>query len=235
MTGKLPSGEDPERFVVHPDGKRLFVANENDNVVSVLDIEKRKVVEEIQVGVEPEGMAVSPDGRLVVCTSETTSMVHVIDAATYQVIDNVLIDTRPRAAAFSADGKEIWLTSELRGTATVIGADDRAVRGTIEFSVQGVPREQVQAVGVALTREGRAYVALGPANRVAEVDAKSLKVLRYYLVGQRVWNLALSGDEKRLYTANGNSGDVSVIDLERQEVVKSVPVGRSPWGVAVGP
>src|SRR3712207_8672781 len=97
-------------------------------------------------------MAVSPDGRLVVCTSETTSMVHVIDAATYQVIDNVLIDTRPRAAAFSPDGKEIWLTSELRGTATVIGADDRAVRGTIEFAVQGVPREQVQ-IGRASCRE----------------------------------------------------------------------------------
>jgi YVTN family beta-propeller protein len=79
-------------------------------------------------------------------------------------------------------------------------------------------------------------VALGPANRVAEIETKtSLKVLRYYLVGQRVWNIALSADEKRLYTANGNSGDVTVIDLERRETVKSIPVGRSPWGVAVGP
>jgi YVTN family beta-propeller protein len=99
-----------------------------------------------------------------------------------------------------------------------------------------VPRELVQAVGIQLTRDGtRAFVALGPANRVAEVDARSFKVLRTYLVGQRVWHIALSPDERRLYTANGNSSDVSVIDLARGEVVKSLGVGRSPWGVVVGP
>jgi DNA-binding beta-propeller fold protein YncE len=74
----------------------------------VLDLEARKVVEEIQVGVEPEGMAVSPDGTLVVCTSETTSMAHFIDAGTYEVVDNVLVDTRPRVAAFTPDGKQVW-------------------------------------------------------------------------------------------------------------------------------
>jgi YVTN family beta-propeller protein len=102
--------------------------------------------------------------------------------------------------------------------------------------VPGVPRELVQAVGIQLTPDGsRAYVALGPANRVAEIDARTFKVLRTYLVGQRVWHIALSPDGRRLYTANGNSSDVSVIDLERSEVVKTVGVGRSPWGVVVAP
>ena len=59
----------------------------------------------------------------------------------------------------------------------------------ITFEVPGVPRELVQAVGVQLTRDGsRAYVALGPSNRVAKVDAKSFKVLRTYLVtGAKAW------------------------------------------------
>jgi PQQ-dependent catabolism-associated beta-propeller protein len=231
----LPSGEDPELFVVHPDGKRLFVANENDSLVSVLEIEPKKVIGEIQVGVEPEGMAVSPDGQLVVCTSETTSMAHFLDASTYEVVDNVLVDTRPRAAAFTPDGKQVWVSSELRGTVSVIGVQSRAIDAVVEFAIPGVPRELVQAVGIAHGRDGRAYVALGPANRVAEVDGKSLKILRYYLVGQRVWHIALSADEKRLYAANGGSGDVTVIDLERREPVKSIAVGRSPWGVVTAP
>ena len=97
------------------------------------------------------------------------------------------------------------------------------------FEVPSVSPELVQAVGIQLTRGGtRAYVALGPANRVAEVDAKSYKLLHTYLVGQRVWQLALSPDERRLYTANGASNDVSVIDLEQGRVIKSMPVGRSP-------
>ena len=94
----------------------------------------------------------------------------------------------------------------------------------------------MQAVGIQLTADGsRAYVALGPANRVAEIDAKSFKVLRLYLVGQRVWHIALSPDDKRLYTANGNSSDVSIIDLAQQAVVKTIGVGRSPWGIVVAP
>jgi YVTN family beta-propeller protein len=55
------------------------------------------------------------------------------------------------------------------------------------------------------------------------------------LVGQRVWNLAFSPDQKQLYTTNGISNDVSIINLVEQKVVKSVAVGRYPWGVAVKP
>ena len=38
ITGKLPSGPDPERFDTSPDGKFLYIANENDNKVSTLDV-----------------------------------------------------------------------------------------------------------------------------------------------------------------------------------------------------
>jgi YVTN family beta-propeller protein len=163
-------------------------------------------------------------------------MLHVIDAETLELVDNLLVDTRPRVAQISPDNRRIWVSSELRGTVTVFDAASREQVGKVGFAIPGVTREQVQAVGIQLTRDGtRAFVALGPANRVAEIDASTFQVRRYYLVGQRVWHLAFSPDEKRLYTANGNSSDVSVIDLERQEVVKSIGVGRSPWGVVVAP
>jgi YVTN family beta-propeller protein len=87
-----------------------------------------------------------------------------------------------------------------------------------------------------MTNDGkRAFVALGPPNRIAEVDPATFGVKKYYLVGQRVWNLALSPDEKRLYTTNGVSSDVSVIDLEANKVIKSLGVGRAPWGVIAKP
>ncbi len=53
------------------------------------------------------------------------------------------------------------------------------------------------------------------------------------MVGQRVWQIALTPDEKLLFTTNGVSNDVSVIDVERLKVIKSIPVGRFPWGVGV--
>lgn len=91
-------------------------------------------------------------------------------------------------------------------------------------------------MGIALTSDGRyAFIALGPANHIAVVDAHTYEVLDYLLVGRRVWQLDLDRDETYLYATNGVSGDVSVIDVDRLEVVKSIKVGRYPWGVVVDP
>jgi YVTN family beta-propeller protein len=70
---------------------------------------------------------------------------------------------------------------------------------------------------------------------VAVINAQTFTVEKYLLVGQRVWNLAFSPDQKRLYTTNGRSHDISIIDLLEHKVTKSIAVGRFPWGVAVKP
>ena len=62
---------------------------------------------------------------------------------------------------------------------------------------------------------------------------ETFEVEKYLLVGQRVWQMAFTPDEKLLFTTNGNSNDVSVIDVESLKVIKSIPVGEQPWGVVV--
>ena len=192
----LPSGTDPEFFALDPDGKLLYVANEDDNLVTIVDIEEGAVVTEIPVGVEPEGMGISPDGKYLVNTSETTSMAHVIDTAKRAVVANILVDSRPRRAVWTADGAQFWVSAEVGGTVSVIDAAKRQIVKKISFAVPGVPTEAIQPVGIAITKDRKlAFAALGPANRVAVVDAQSYEVLRYLLVGQRVWSLAFSPDQ----------------------------------------
>jgi DNA-binding beta-propeller fold protein YncE len=136
-------------------------------------------------------------------------MAHFIDAATHKVVANVLVGSRPRVARFTADGAQVWVSAEIGGTVSVIDVETHAVVHTIGFEIPGVPGESIQAVGIALAPDRSVgFIALGPSNRVAVVDAKSYQVRKYLLVGQRVWNL---------------------------RVVKSVPVGRLPWGVVVAP
>ena len=45
------------------------------------------------------------------------------------------------------------------------------------------------------------------------VDGVTASVLKYLLVGQRVWHGDFTPDEKYLVVANGVSNDVSVIDV----------------------
>jgi PQQ-dependent catabolism-associated beta-propeller protein len=204
--------------------------------VTVIDLAKKKVIKQIKVGVEPEGITVSPDNKWLISASETTNMVHWIDVKTQEIVDNTLVDPRPRFVTFTPDSQQLWVTSEMAGNLMVLDANTKQAVKTINFSIQGVTKEKIQPVGIVIDKNRtHAYVALGPANRVAVVNAQTLEVEKYLLVGSRVWNLAFSPDQKRLYTTNGVSNDMSIIDLESQIVTKSVGVGTYPWGVAVKP
>jgi PQQ-dependent catabolism-associated beta-propeller protein len=188
----------------------------------------------VQVGVEPEGMGMSPDGKILVNTSETTNMAHFIDTATREIVANVLVDARPRYAEFKRDGSELWVSAEIGGTVSVIDPAKREVKKKITFEIPGLRREAIQPVGVNLTRDGKTgFVALGPANRIAVVDGMTHQVTKYLLVGQRVWHMALTPDEKYLLSTNGVSNDVSVIDVASLRVIKTIQVGELPWGVTI--
>ncbi|MEO1206009.1 MAG: YVTN family beta-propeller repeat protein [Pseudomonadota bacterium] len=231
----LPSGPDPELFELHPSGNPLYIANEDDNIVTVVDIDKGTILAEVPVGVEPEGMGVSPDGKYVVNTSETTNMAHFIDTTTNETVANILVDNRPRVAQFTPDGKLLWVSAEIGGTVTIIDVATKEPIHKINFAIQGINADAIQPVGVRINKAGtKAYVALGPANRVAIVDAKTYEVEKYILTGQRVWNLAFTPDEKYIYTTNGVSNDVTVIDVAKERAVRSIRVGRYPWGVVTG-
>ena len=177
IVGDLPSGPDPETFALHVSGNPLYVSNEDDNMVTVIDVPTRKVIAQIPTGVEPEGMAVSPDGKTIVNTSETTNMAHFLDYETRKMVAGVLVDARPRVAMFKHDGSEVWVSSELGGTVSVIDPVKHVVTHKISFEVQGLRAEAIQPVGIRFTNDdATAFVALGPANRVAVIDAKTYKV-----------------------------------------------------------
>jgi PQQ-dependent catabolism-associated beta-propeller protein len=172
VIANLPSGPDPELFVLSPNGKVLYVANENDNTVTIIDMERRVRLGEVQVGVEPEGMGISPDGKILVNTSETTNMAHFIDTDARKIIANVLVDSRPRFAAFKSDGSELWVSSEVGGTVSIIDPVRHQVTKKINFAIPGLRSEAIQPVGINITKDRKTgFVALGPANRVAVIDA----------------------------------------------------------------
>ena len=203
---------------------------------TVIDTQKRTVVAQVEVGTEPEGMAISPDGKWAINTSETSGMVHWIDTKTYEIVDNTPVPQRPRYAQFDKSGAKLWISSEIGGAVTVLDVATRQPLKTIDFSIRGVPRDQIQPVGIKLTSDGRyAFVALGPASHVAVIDARTYEVVKYIVTGRRVWHLAFSADESRLFTTNGLSGDVTVIDTSKLTAIKSIRTGRYPWGVVVLP
>ena len=152
------------------------------------------------------------------------------------IVGYILVDQRPRHAEFTHDGKKLWVSSEIGGTVAVIGIATQAVEKKISFEIPGVSRDNIQPVGIEMTKDGKtAFVALGPANRVAVIDISKLEVVSYILVGQRVWHMVLTPEDDLLFTTNGVSNDVTAVDVKTLKPLKSIKVGRYPWGAAMRP
>jgi YVTN family beta-propeller protein len=118
----------------------------------------------------------------------------------------------------------------------VFDAATRQITKMIDLTETFDIEQPVQAIEMRATKdESRVFVAMGRANRVAELDPASGKVLRWWPTGERTWGIGLSPDETRLYAASGLSGTLTIIDLTRNKVMATVKLGGRPWGAVAAP
>ena len=231
----LEAGEDPEIFSIDPSGKILVAANEDDNEVTVTNLDTGKRIRTIEdVGIEPEGITFRNDGKLVFVTSEVTNTIIIVDPWSGEILDEVLVGNRPRRGIVTPDDREYWVTNELGGTVTILDAQNFEVLGEVVFEKRGMREGDINPVDFAMTKDGKtAYITLGRARHVAIVDVASREVTDYVLAGDRVWGAALTSDEKFLVVTNGASDDVTIIDTIKKVAVNSIAVGRTPHTVRI--
>jgi YVTN family beta-propeller protein len=226
----LPGGQDPETFDFTPDGRALYIANEETAELSKLDVASGKITQRIAVGRQPEGVSVRPDGAEVYVTCEEDNEVVAVSTNKGQVLAHIPVGKRPRAIAWSADSRNAYVTNELDGTLSRIDAQQHKLIETLSLAAPSLPEQR--PMGILRAADGkRLYVSTGRGGGIAQVQAEPFKRENtIHPVGARPWGIAQSPDGKRLYTANGPSNDLTIVDLASGQM-KHVEIGGSPWGV----
>src|SRR4029077_6196200 len=177
----VPAGVDPEGLTTDKAGTRLYVVNENELAVTVLDVSSMTVVRKIEVGKEPETAVLSPDGRWVVVSNETSNDVHVIETATNTVVKTIAVPKNPRGMRFPPDSRRLFVASEQAHEVSEIDVGRFAV-------VRSVKTGGSRPVDVSISADGaRAYVSHGQSGDVRVLDTTSLDVLATIPVGPRAW------------------------------------------------
>jgi len=88
---------------------RIYVANSDDNKISVIDPATDRVVSEIPVSPNPHGIVPSPDGTRFYVSSETKDLLDVVDRKTSTIIRRVPLGVRPNNVAITADGRRVYI------------------------------------------------------------------------------------------------------------------------------
>lgn len=176
-------------------------------------------------GMRPQALALSPDGKLLV-TAGLTHELLVVNPVTGKIIQHVALPSgkaREQTAVsaeilspdgqaqlsftglvFSPDGSRIYL-SNVNGDIKVFGVDQERNVSPL-FSIALPPanapeRKSAIPAGIAVSRDGKKlFVALNLANRLAEIDAATGKVLKLWDVGVAPYGVVLANH--KIYVSN---------------------------------
>ena len=207
-------------------GSRVYVANQFDKTVSVIDTGTGAVVSTVPVAGSATGVAVNADGSRAYVTLKGAAKVAVINTATNKVLTTISTGAGPEAVAVSPNGSRVYVSNTGGSTVSVIDAATNKVVASVTVGSQ--------PTGLAVSANGsRLYVTTKATDQVAVVDTATNKVLTKVAVGDAPVDVAVRTGDGRAYVVN-SAGSVSVVNTATNTVVGSpIAVGVQPTGVAV--
>ena len=209
-----------------------YIANFNDNNVSVIDTATNAVVgSPIAVGTKPSSLAVDPAGAFVYVVNYGSNTVSVLSTATNTVVSTIAVPG-PGGIAVHPAGTSVYVTNYSSSKVSVIDTYDNTVVQTIAVGTD--------PLGIAVNPAGTlVYVANSSSNTVSVIDTDTNSVVTSIPVQTAPFGVALDSSGARLYVSNRSSGTVSVIDTATNTVVATAgdsgTAGAKPVGVAVHP
>ena len=154
-TPTVATGTDPSARAMTPDGRFLYVSNEDNAEMTVLDVTSGEILKHVKIGEEPEGVRVRPDGQVVYVTCEGTNEVAVVDTTTYAVIGHLKMEGRPRAIEFTPDGRTAFVSNENGGSVSVVDAQAHKVTGVIAIPADPAAPTPPRPMGLALSPDAK--------------------------------------------------------------------------------
>jgi len=163
-----PVGSVPKVVEVTPDNKYVLVANWCSYTVSIISVEKNKVVKTVKIGRYPRGIAINNDSTKAYVAEMGGNRIHVINLQDFTT-SFIPIGSNPRAIVLSPDNTTMYVTMNLSGRV----ASWNLVTNTAGKSV----RTGEAARSLAISNDGSAlYVVNYKSDTMSRVRTSDMKV-----------------------------------------------------------
>jgi YVTN family beta-propeller protein len=106
---QIAVGKQPEAIDIAPDGREVWVGQNGDGHISVIDTATLAVKETFKVGELPIRLKFTPDGKRVLVSDPKAGAVVVIDAATRAEVKRIAMDGVPLGIQMAPDGKRAFV------------------------------------------------------------------------------------------------------------------------------
>jgi len=206
---------------------RIYVANSDDNKISVIDPATDRVSGEIPVSPNPHGIVPSPDGKRFYISSESKDLLDVVDRKTGAIVGRVPLGLRPNNVAITPDGKHVYVC--IRGESWVDIVDTASLARVKRVPVGKGPHN------VYRTPDGQHMIATSmDENKLTVINIKSQEVEFEIPAGGVPRPLIIDANPdrsiNRLFVQLSNLHGFAVIDWASRKVVERVMLPDAPAG-----
>jgi YVTN family beta-propeller protein len=207
----------------------LYVTNELDQCVAVIDPVALKVVGTIPTGQKESHMlAISRDGRRGYTANVAGGSVSVLDLDARKLVTVISVAPHIQRISLSADVTQIFTSDQSQPRLAVIDTSTNAVSSWVDLPGLGF--------GTAATPDGKSLLVCVPSkNLVAVVDLAAKKVVRTFDVPKAPQELLVRPDGGVAFVSCDASRKVAVIDLKNWAVVGLIGAGPTADGLAWAP
>ena len=209
------------------DGRRLYIPRTGDGArVTVFNLDTLEPVGEIP-NANARGAAVDPKAGHGFASSKPVVM---WDTKTLAVIKTINVDGGPDGILFDPFNERVYIFSHGAPNATVIDAKDGSVVGTIDLG--GAPEQAVT------DGKGHLYVDLEDKDKIAAVDATTMKVTAQYDVAGKCGGpggLAFDVKNHVLFASCHDPQNMVILSSDDGKIITTLPIGNGTDGATFNP
>ncbi len=187
----------------------IWVTNEHDDTISVIDIDTLEVSRTIEVGERPRGITFAKDFSVVYVCASDSDTVQVIDPVTGEILHNLPSGEDPEQFDLHPDNRHLYIANENDAITTVVDVETRTVVAQINVGIE--------PEGMAISPDGTMAVTTSETTNMAHwINTETQELFANTLVDARPRDANFSPDGNQLWVSAEIGGTVSVFDVETQ-------------------
>lgn len=172
----ISDAKSPAHIDFTKDSKLAFVSNVMSNDVSIIDLEKGEILDNVKVGIMPNETEPSPDDKFLYVANVQEGSISIVDVNKRKEIDKIKVSPGTHGVAVTNDGKYVWTTNRFAKSIAIIDIHDKRVIKTI--NVDGEPNH------VSILPSGNyAYVTNLESNNLMIIDTMTFEIVKEISIG----------------------------------------------------
>ncbi|MEO0973955.1 MAG: PQQ-dependent catabolism-associated beta-propeller protein [Pseudomonadota bacterium] len=193
----------------HAEG-RIYVTNEHDGTLSIIDATTYEVLDTTPVGEQPRGVGLSPDGKELYIALGRGDAIAVVDPSSGKVIRHLDGGEDPENFQVHANG-DLYIANEEDAQASVLRPQSGEVIAVVEVGLE--------PEGVAISPDGELVIITSEStNMLHVIRTQDHELIENVLVGSRPRSATFSADGRYAYATAEIGSEIVRVDLESFEI-----------------